>query len=442
MPASCADPPTTFEAVVSVAIPEQKEETYLKYNNPFASELAELQAGFDRASEKIRDLSSQLNWFQRFDPDAAHGSLKATERAIFTAYNQLETAKQKVNAQQLKVGQLKECSSPGFDPRYWFSSERAIAQRQLPVARQDMATLQRECDELKVRIQTNEQLAKKVQGDISRSRSFDELLAQATLRSLQAELERLEPQLFSLRNRKVDLDSKLEVLLRSLTEREMKRKQLAHELSCAQQYEENLTNAQTPKERAVLHGECEREFGNSKPMMVVRARRGALQPVEADIQKLTERINHIIKCSVRDVRTLVIDGNNLCYQQNEFIGFSALKSLVPQLALKYEVQLIFDSGIRGKLRMKDSEIRGCFPQALVHVVASKIKADETILDAAGGDKHFFVISNDRFADFPEKNVVLQGRILRHEIFDDSVRIHDLSISAAFCRSGRRSTATA
>lgn len=399
--------------------------------NPFDNELEELQASFDHAEKQMREWALHLNWFQNFNSDETHGKLKAIEREISTAHGQLEIAKQKLKAQQLKVGQLKDSARRSFNPRYWFSSERALAQRELSVVRQDVATLDQECLGLKTNIQTKEQNAKQLEAAITRFRSFDVLLAQATLLGLMGELERLKPLLSLLQERKIDLDCKLDPLLDHLMDRKVEQEQLAGELYLAQKYEEALAKAQTPKERGVIHGRCERELGNSKPSMVIRARRGALQPVEADIRKLTERIDHIIKCSVRDVSTLVIDGNNLCYQQNEYIGLSALKSLVPKLAEKYKVKLIFDSGIRGKLRMKDIEISACFPQAVVHVVASKIKADETILDVAGSDKTFFVVSNDRFADFPDKDVVRQGHILRHEIIDDSVHIHELSISVKF-----------
>lgn len=411
--------------------------------NPFTNELAAYQAAYAHAGDQMRVWTSQLNWFHEFDPVKSYESLKVTERAISTACGQFETEKKITDALQIKISQLKEQACLGLNPSYWFSSERAIVQRQLLVARQDIAMHQRECGELEFHIQGHEQIAKQVQADIARYRSFDALLAQATLRGLQVELKKLDSELPQLQRRKIDLDSKLEHPLRRLTELEGEWRQLACDLSRADQFEEALTNAQTGRERAQIHEECGRELGHSKPMAVVQARRSKIEGVEGNIGKLKVRIEEIIKCTVRDVRTLVIDGNNLCYQQNEFIGLSALEKLVPELAQKYVVKLIFDSGIRGLLRTKDSEIRGRFPQAsLVHVVASKTKADETILDVAAEDKNAFVISNDRFVEFPEKYVVLQGHILKHEIVNDTVHIYDLDILANFYRTERSSIATA
>lgn len=438
---SRADHPTRFDTEHLATIAEKNKEYKLEYN-PFTNELATYQAAYAHAGDQLHIWTSRLNWFQQFDPVKSYESLKVTERAINTAHGKLEPAKINTEALQIKISQLKEQACLGLNPRYWFSSERAIAQRQLLVASQDIAMHQRECDALKTIIQGNEQIAKQVQTDIDRYRSFDALLAQATLRGLQVELTKLDSELPQLQKRKIDLDSKLEHPLRRLAELEGEWRQLACDLSRADQFEEALTNAQTGRERAQIHEECGRELGHSKPMAVVQARRSKIEGVEGSIGKLKVRIEEIIKCNVRDVRTLVIDGNNLCYQQNEFIGLSALDKLVTELAKKYVVKLIFDSGIRGLLRTKDSEIREHFPQAtLVHVVASKTKADETILDVAAGDKHAFVISNDRFVEFPEKDVVRQGRILKHDIVNDTVHIYELDILANFFQSERSSMAT-
>jgi hypothetical protein len=94
--------------------------------------------------------------------------------------------------------------------------------------------------------------------------------------------------------------------------------------------------------------------------------------------------------------------------------------------------VIFDAGIRGLLRLKDSEIRAHFPDDVsIHAVASKGKADETILDAASGDKHCFIISNDRYSDFPDKDALKEQRVLRHEVFNNVIHIHDLNVSVTF-----------
>lgn len=65
-------------------------------------------------------------------------------------------------------------------------------------------------------------------------------------------------------------------------------------------------------------------------------------------------------------------------------------------------------------------------------MGSKEAADELILDEARG-ANVFVISNDRFADFPDKQAVREDRIIRHEIVGDRVIVRDLKIDVEFNR---------
>lgn len=105
---------------------------------------------------------------------------------------------------------------------------------------------------------------------------------------------------------------------------------------------------------------------------------------------------------------------------------------MPILASEYEVVLVFDASIRRTLGGGDSDIRDVFNKDIqVHVVATSVKADETILDLAGTDETTFIVSNDRFAEFGEKQALRDQRVIRHEIVSGQVMIHDLGITARF-----------
>ncbi|TVO80483.1 hypothetical protein [Shewanella algae] len=134
----------------------------------------------------------------------------------------------------------------------------------------------------------------------------------------------------------------------------------------------------------------------------------------------------------RDIQKLVLDGNNLCYQGDTFIGLVALKTLVPILAGDFEIIVVFDASIRRALGSGDSDVRDVLGNDIeVHVVATSVKADETVLDLAGTDKTTFVVSNDRFAEFGEKPAIRDQRVIRHEIVSGQVLIHDLGVSETF-----------
>lgn len=126
-------------------------------------------------------------------------------------------------------------------------------------------------------------------------------------------------------------------------------------------------------------------------------------------RKTQEANRRLIGIATRDIRHIVIDGNNLCYEGKRFLKLAALEVLVPLLTHRYKVTLIFDASIRSKLELSSQDIANLFPQVeRVHIVATRRKADETILAIASDDPHSFVLSNDRFADYPEKRASKQG----------------------------------
>ena len=99
------------------------------------------------------------------------------------------------------------------------------------------------------------------------------------------------------------------------------------------------------------------------------------------------------------------------------------------LSERYVVTIVFDASIRRILGARGADIqRTLGADAEVHVVATREKADETVLELAGLNEGSFVISNDRFAEFREKLAVKEGRLIRHEIVGGRILVHDLGIA--------------
>lgn len=203
-------------------------------------------------------------------------------------------------------------------------------------------------------------------------------------------------------------------------------------ISHAESFNSMLNNAKDSKERFQIHEQCNRELGDSKPNNIVRQSRGTQRGLDEKIRKLQTRLDSLIRFATWDIKHIVIDGNNLCYEGKRFLRLAVLEALVPILAHKYQITLIFDASIRRKLGLNSKDIEAQFPLAQhVHIVASKRAADETVLAAASDDPHTFVLSNDRFVDYPERMAVKEDRILRHEIVGKAAYIHELRIEAKF-----------
>ena len=400
--------------------------------NPFTKDIEALQRERNKSSSELLDWKTKFAWFQGFNLDRENFNLRHAERMESEAQAKLHQAQQAVVGLMSSVKQLELKAGIGFDPRYWFSSERAIAKRQLMEAQQGLAAQKSRVASADIEFSKAAALGRKIQDEIAMARAFDPLLAQSAITALKTNLDRIEPQLARLCQRSNDLDEIMREPLENMRKQEAERNVIVSRISRAEEFDSLLSNASSSYERAKIHEQCDRELGDSKPGNVLRQSRGALRGVDDKIKKLQTRVDSLIRFATWDIRHIVIDGNNLCYEGKRFLRLAALDALVPILARKYKVTLIFDASIRRKLELSSKDIEARFPQAeRVHIVASKRTADETVLAAASDDPHTFVLSNDRFVDYPERMAVKEDRVLRHEIVNQAAYIHELRIAASF-----------
>ncbi len=155
-----------------------------------------------------------------------------------------------------------------------------------------------------------------------------------------------------------------------------------------------------------------------------------LERIERSIAKIESRIAHLVRNATRTVNRIVLDGNNLCYEKNSPIGLRAVSKLATKLATNYEVLVVFDASIRQMAKPTNNSFPDFPKEVVVHIVNAKTSADETILRLSSQPGQF-VISNDRFIDFPEAPAVSNGRIIRHEMVRGHLLVHDLQIDLRY-----------
>lgn len=400
--------------------------------NPFTEEVNALLIEQQDATKGLLRRKAELDWFRAFDFEKANTDLRSAERVEADAQGRLPQELQAEAYQKDLVRQLDKKASLSIDPRYWFSAERAIAKRQLVQAKNKLTELEAHIAKLQGEISKAAERRLKASRDMQKARKFDPLNAEGTIATLQATLDRVEPRLASLRQRRDELDELIREPLAQLRKYESQRASLQATILKAEEFDAELSRASSGRERGPIHQKCESELGDGQPRNVLRTSRGALRGVDESLGKLRARIDGLVRFATHDIRRIVIDGNNMCYRSGQFIDFLVLEAVVPLLAQKYEVRLIFDASIRRRMGMRNQDIEARFPQArIVHVVANRQKADETILSVAEEDDHTFVVSNDKYVDYPEKMAVKERRVLRHEIVDQVAYIHDLHIAAKF-----------
>lgn len=399
-------------------------------------EFARLEADIAELEAKSRLLDSQT---PGIESDVRLGS-----RAGRLLTSEYESVKARLNALRTLPAEHDRAKSRLLA----HTKEIARVRERLQVAGKERARVTSEIAELTDGVAERERA-------IERFRGFVPGEVDGTIAQVDGELSRLKDEWGHLSSRAMDVDRAVEAPLAELQKYEVEiedhesaTSKLRSELSRlerrvdeVERIRKKLSDADNSYERAKLHEECEREFGYGKPGDALREIRGQMRPlrnsiaehehtirrIRRDMAKTEKRVTDLAAVAAREIEALIIDGNNCCYRGEDLIGLAALIPMTESLANRYAVTVVFDAAIRRRLGVGDGHLHAALPSATVHVVASGIKADETILDAA--DKPAtWVISNDRFGDFRDKASVKEGRVIRHEILADRVLVHDLGVN--------------
>lgn len=400
---------------------------------PFDEDIRRLQGEEKTLRQRRAEHSSRLAWYTGFHPEAAR------ERARALA-SRIEHRKQdwsRLNAHQMELlDEFRIVDRQGartFDPRTWFASERAVARRQanalaikISKAKRRIAVLGNYLDENGKDIRT--ELAQ-INDDLEAYGSFDAAQERAAIDQADAALASLMPELHQLQSRKQSLDRAIEPLLRTLNVNLAERAALENAIRKTEHFSAQLDQARTGWEKAQVHNECERQFGEGKPGRVRTEKQRRLDPLKRTIAKLEKEIEGELRRAQLNVRALIVDGNNIANDaSNTFIGLTALEALLPELANGRTVIVNFDPGFPRKAKLTRSAIQTRLALAKVYFVPKGGAADQFLIQFADQNPHTYVISNDRFADHAYRDTIGEGRVLTHAILNGFAAIPDLRIS--------------
>jgi len=400
--------------------------------NPFATRYMELinsQASLDE--ERIR-LNQDLEQYRSYDVDLANHSILANRRKIKELEKDRIGILSALNAKNEQIKALEKSVLSKWDPRYWFSDEE---QRKVIL----LSKHKHEADQLSIKKDRVDQDCKTLYPAITNQedklqhwRDFDPLATEANINYLNSQLDAMTLEIEQVKHNAQQADAKLAVdgtmksLLEELENFRQERNALQKNIADAEPLEKELSEATNPYKRAMIHQKTNDMFQVGSPGKVISNRKKIIEVVDRKIKKLEDRLKIRGQIASRDVKKIIIDGNNLCYQDKMFIGLTALRPLVQSLSSRFEILIVFDATIRKNLDLNNRDIKEYFNGvAEVHIVANK--ADETLLDSAA-DQDMYIISNDRFHDFPKKKVIRENRIIRHEILNGKVFVHDLDVN--------------
>ena len=400
--------------------------------NPLTGTCAEIQRQIDQLQQREKHLADELQWYSSIDPRALADDLQKNEAKAEHLQLEIQALDKDIRENNARIAEIAPGIGTLFNPFNWFAKDQVDLRRRRAELRAVVDQKLSQKQSTVVELEATRARIAKVASELERYRTFDRSRQERELSKIKQSIACKKDELAIVAERKRRVDEVLAPLLQEMQSLKSRMRGAQSELEAAEELDRRLSSADNTYERAMIHEQCEQWFGEGSPRKIIRERQRELRQLERDYDKAKLRVEDIARKAARKIDTIVIDGNNLCYEGSTFIGLSAIEALVPLLARICSVIVVFDSAIRRMLNTDDSGIQKRLgSHAKVHIVASRRLADETILDLASASEDVYVLSNDRFGDFNEKPVVRDGRIIRHETVNGNIFVHDLQLRAAY-----------
>lgn len=400
--------------------------------NPFDEQLENAETRASELRYSLKSIRNEIDWYESTELKVLDDSRDELQSQLEIQSQDCTRLRGEVQQIEASINKLSESVNSLWNPKNWFDSQQRLLRGLVAAKKTSLETVRKNASTAQGHLQNIEHQIRTKTEEIEKYKSFDFDAKCKDRLILENQLSQQEKEVERVAGRKQQVDAALAPIVKQIRDAEQKKSEAASAMLQAQRLDKELSNADNSYERAMVHQKCEEKFGTGSPKKVISQKESEIRRIDRDLEKLQKRAKTVADKAARNIKRLILDGNNLCYQGDMFIGLAALKSLVPILANDYEVVLVFDASIRRAIGSSDSDIRDILGGDIqVHVVATSVKADETVLDLAGSDKATFIVSNDRFAEFGEKPALRDQRVIRHEIVSGQVLIHDLSVSEAF-----------
>ncbi|MGB3918668.1 MAG: hypothetical protein WBL07_14645 [Thiothrix litoralis] len=400
--------------------------------NPFAKKYHSLKCVLDEKNSEKLKLSNELNFFDATDIGSLYSTLEYSEDSKNKLQSLINDIVKEIEVLQTKIQETKSHIKTIFNPLNWFNDEQTAYKKKVNKLENELDAKQKSKGNRQGFLYKIKQSIEDTTKNIDRHKSFDRKFVNDKINSLNQEINLLEKDFQRVSGLKIKVDTELKAVLWQINDYESQISTIKENIRKAQSFEYRLNAAGNSYERAIIHQDCESVFGDGSPKKITRQQEGLTRKYERDLEKVKKRAIQIGEKFARDIRKIIIDGNNMCYESSKFVGLQPLTKSTNDLHKRYEIVIVFDAAIRSQLKANDQKIRAQFDKNIkVHIVATKQKADEAILDIAFNDIFCYVLSNDRYGEYSEKEVIKNNRLIRHEIVDGRVIIHDLNVNVIY-----------
>ena len=399
--------------------------------NPFTQECSRLHRGLERKKSEKNKLVDELSWFDSTIVSSLFYTLEGKEISRKKLQSLIDGIKLEIEKLQPKIEETKSYTKTLLNPFNWFNDNQKTYRKKLNELKIELGTNHEQLQSSQKSLSDTTSSINIINAEIKKYKNFDRKKVDDKVYKLNQEILLFEKEYRIFSDLKKNADIVLRPVIEQINGYQSSISAAKEKISKAEGFERDLTAAGNSYDRAMIHQECENTLGEGSPKKIKHQQEGLIRKLERDLEKAKKRAIHIREKTSQNIKKIIIDGNNMCYEGGRFVGFLPLIKLISELEKKYVVIIVFDSAIRAQVKANDQAIREQFNNINIHVVATKQLADETILVIASNDDSCYILSNDRFGEYMEKDVVKNNRLIRHEIVDGKVIIHDLNVNVRY-----------
>jgi len=400
--------------------------------NPYTKEYTQLRKKIIALNTQEKLLRESVNWFDHTDVSRISFDLEEQFSTKNNYEHLIESIKKEIGLLNTKSQLLNEKIKTLFNPANWFNNEQSKLRKQLNDHKQLLSTKEAHKNKTLKSLSSVDTVIQKMQSDINRYKQFNRDEVNAVIARTGRDINESKQDFSLISDLKKNVDTELQPILAQKSEYTSAISAANNKITKAQTFEQELNSAANSYERAMIHEKCEQVLGESRPKKIISKQERSIRQLQRDIVKVEKRATQIGIKAARDIRKIIIDGNNMCYQAGKFVGLAPLLQITSELHKTHKLIVIFDAAIRSQMSEDDDSLRAKFKNtATVHIVATKQFADETILDLALDNSQCYILSNDRFGEYQDKEVVKSNRLIRHEIVNNKVIVHDLNVNSHY-----------
>lgn len=389
--------------------------------------LNDAQKNLDAAQKSLTSITDKIKWYENYSLYNEEKKKENLTQKRQHLKKENEGFKDELNQLKNKHRVIDKKTGSILNPFNWFDENeiKLRAQRQeladaIKLTEKKIKTITTKIEQINVEIGCLEDNEKKYRSmNISEEREFRRRLLldidkkESLLKQCEMDLHKIYSSIQGLLDEYKTWESELEDCKEKVTR--------------AEKYGEKLDKANNSYERAMIHQECRDELGDGNPGKIISKLQRDIEILERKMKKLDNRICKEIEKNNRKIDVIIIDGNNLCYDKDKFIGIKRVVALEKELTQKkYSVIVFFDPGICGMLKMSKKEISKQFDDS-VNVYISNEEADYMILEYADSHRNSWILSNDNYDEFFDKKTIKEGRIMQAKIHENKICIPDLDI---------------